>query len=86
LHFVGRTLEQELGDGWVENVHTDDVTLCSDSYNHAFDARLPFTRSYRLKRHDGEYRWLWTSHALVWSYSIFTGYTGCCIDITEQKQ
>ena len=87
LHFVGRTLEQELGDGWVENVHTDDVTLCSDSYNHAFDARLPFTRSYRLKRHDGEYRWLLDKATpLFGPTGIFTGYTGCCIDITEQKQ
>jgi PAS domain S-box-containing protein len=87
LNFVGRSMEQELGSGWVENVHTDDAALCCDAYNQAFDARMPFSRSYRLKRHDGEYRWLLDKAIPMFApASNFTGYMGCCIDITEQKR
>jgi PAS domain S-box-containing protein len=87
LSFVGRTLEQELGNGWVQNVHADDVALCFDTYVQAFDARLPFTRSYRLKRGDGEYRWVLDKAVPLFAISgHFTGYMGCCIDISEQKQ
>ena len=87
LSFVGRTLEQELGNGWVEHVHADDVALCFDTYVQAFDARLPFTRSYRLKRGDGEYRWVLDKAIPLFAPSgHFTSYMGCCIDITEQKQ
>jgi PAS domain S-box-containing protein len=87
LSFVGRTLEQELGNGWVEDVHADDAALCFDTYVQAFDARLPFTRSYRLKRGDGEYRWVLDKAIPLFAPSgHFTGYMGCCIDITEQKQ
>src|SRR5262245_30936921 len=58
LNFVGSRLEQEQGNGWVKNVHRDDQVSCVNAYDRAFDARLPFTRSYRLRRHDGEYRWV----------------------------
>jgi PAS domain S-box-containing protein len=87
LSFVGRTLPQELGNGWVENIHADDVALCFDTYAQAFDARLPFTRSFRLKRVDGEYRWVLDKAVPLFAPSgHFTGYMGCCVDITEQKQ
>jgi PAS domain S-box-containing protein len=87
LSFVGRTLEQELGNGWIEDVHVDDVALCFDTYVQAFDARLPFTRSHRLKRGDGEYRWVLDKAIPLFAPSgHFTGYMGCCVDITEQKQ
>jgi PAS domain S-box-containing protein len=87
LNFVGRSMEQELGNGWVENLHRDDFSLCFETYLHAFDARLPFTRSYRLKRHDGQYRWvLDKAIPLFGSAGNFTGYMGCCMDITEQKR
>jgi PAS domain S-box-containing protein len=87
LSFVGRTLEEELGNGWVENVHAQDVTLCFDIYVQAFDARLSFTRCYRLKRGDGEYRWVLDKAVPLFAPSgQFTGYIGCCVDITEQKQ
>lgn len=87
LDFVGRTMEQELGTGWAENVHTDDLALCWDTYGRAFDTRLPLTRSYRLKRNDGEYRWvLDKAISLFAPTGNFTGYMGCCVDITEQKR
>jgi PAS domain S-box-containing protein len=87
LNFVGRTLEQELGNGWVEGVHADDVARCFDTCLQGFDARLPFTRSFRLKRRDGAYRWVLDKAVPLFAPSgHFTGYMGCCIDITEQKQ
>jgi PAS domain S-box-containing protein len=87
LSFVGRTLDQELGNGWIEDVHADDVAHCFDTYVQAFDARLPFTRSYRLKRGDGEDRWVLDKAIPLFAPGgHFTGYMGCCIDITEQKQ
>jgi PAS domain S-box-containing protein len=87
LSFVGRTLEQELENGWVEGVHADDVARCFDIYVQGFDARLPFTRSFRLKYRDGTYRWVLDKAVPLFAPSgHFTGYMGCCVDITEQKQ
>ena len=87
LNFVGSRMEQEYGDGWVQNVHRDDQISCVNAYDCAFDARLPFTRSYRLRRHDGEYRWVLDQALPQFAPTgDFNGYIGCCVDITEQKR
>src|SRR5262249_53260691 len=56
LEFTGRGIERELGEGWTEGVHPDDLAGCQKTYNEAFDARRSFTMEYRLRRHDGQYR------------------------------
>src|SRR6266566_4554511 len=84
LEFTGRSLDQEMGNGWAEGVHPDDFQRCLDIYVSAFDAREPFVMQYRLRRHDGEYRWI--SDSGVPRYDAkknFVGYIGSCMDVTE---
>jgi PAS domain S-box-containing protein len=87
LDFTGRSLEQELGNGWAEGVHREDLDPCFEVYANSFDARQPFTMEYRLRRSDGEYRWVLDSGTpRLASDGTFLGYIGSCIDITERKQ
>jgi PAS domain S-box-containing protein len=87
LAFTGRTLAQELGDGWAEGVHPDDLDACLASYVAAFDARVPFGLEYRLRRFDGEYRWVLDLGTPRYDATgQFAGYIGCCFDITDRRQ
>lgn len=86
LEFTGRSLEQELGEGWAKGVHPDDLNFCLENYMAAFDARQSFQMEYRLRRFDGEYRWLLNSGAPRFTPDgQFAGYIGSCIDITDRK-
>ena len=58
LDFVGRAIEQELGDGWCDNLHPADFDRVLDTYHAAFDARRPYEMEFRLQRDDGAWRWL----------------------------
>jgi PAS domain S-box-containing protein len=87
LDFTGRTLEQELDFGWTESVHPDDLSVCTDLYITSFDKREKFNIEYRLKRYDGEYRWIIDDGCPRFdSKGKFIGYIGHCLDITERKQ
>ncbi|PYY13598.1 MAG: hypothetical protein DMG60_21610 [Acidobacteria bacterium] len=86
LDFTNRSLAQELGNGWLENVHGEDVAACFDTYTEAFDRREPFTMQYRLRRHDGEYRWVLDRGIPRFDgNNSFAGYIGSCVDITDRK-
>jgi PAS domain S-box-containing protein len=86
LEFTGRTLAAELGNGWTEGVHPDDLTACLGTYAKAFDAHQPFEMQYRLRRRDGEYRWIFDAGVPRFGGdNSFAGYIGSCTDITERK-
>jgi PAS domain S-box-containing protein len=87
LGFTGRTMEQELGNGWTDGVHPDDRQRCMEIYLSAFDGRRDFKMEYRLRRFDGEYRCI-LDHGTprFLSDGSFQGYIGSCIDIAERKQ
>jgi PAS domain S-box-containing protein len=87
LNFTGRTMEQEMGNGWLEGVHADDLQHCLDTYVTAFDARQPFQMEYRLRRFDGAYHWIVDAGVPRFtSEGDFLGYIGSCIDIEDRKQ
>jgi PAS domain S-box-containing protein len=86
LEFVGRTLEEEVGNGWAEGVHPDDFAHCLDIYITNFNLRKPFKMEYRIKHHSGEYRWLLDNGVPRFNAEgDFEGYIGSCVDIHEMK-
>jgi PAS domain S-box-containing protein len=87
LAFTGRSLERESGMGWADGIHAEDFNSSLDEYDTAFDARSEFKLEYRLKRHDGQYRWI-VDHGVPLSGSdgAFEGFIGSCIDITDRRE
>ncbi len=84
LSFTGKSLEQELGDGWVQGIHPNDLQRCLDHYCANFDKREHFSMEYRLKNALGEYRWIQDKGTPRYdSQGTFLGYIGHCLDVTE---
>ncbi|MEI8117896.1 MAG: diguanylate cyclase [Methylophilaceae bacterium] len=87
FEFTGRTMEQEIGNGWSEGVHPQDFQRCVDQYLKHFNARDEFLLEYRLRRSDGQYRWILDSGTPVFDPTgLFLGYNGVCFDINERKE
>jgi len=87
LDFVGHTMEQEIGNGWAQGVHPDDVERCVQIYESCFDARRPFEMEYRLRHHTGQYRWILDCGRPRYAPDgTFEGYVGGCLDIHDRKQ
>src|SRR6266853_1722647 len=87
LDLTGRIFEEELGNGWADDIHPSDRDVRLEAYAHCFDQRSPFTLEYRVRRHDGEYRWLLDKGTPRFaSDGTFLGYIGSATDITERKR
>jgi PAS domain S-box-containing protein len=87
LDFTGRPLSREVGGGWTEGVHPDDLPGCLRTYTIAFDGRQDFRMEYRLRRFDGAYHWILdTGVPRSDADGTFKGYIGSCIDISDQKR
>jgi len=85
LNFTGRTIEQEVGNGWTEGVHPDDFDFCVSFYIASFNKQEPFEMNYRLKRSDGLWRWINDRGVPFFDEdNVFQGYIGSCMDITNQ--
>lgn len=86
LEFTGYAAEHALGDGWSRAVHAEDLARWLDTCVRAFDAREPFEIEYRLRRRDGEYRWVLDRGVPRHSRDgVFVGYAGICVDIHDRK-
>jgi PAS domain S-box-containing protein len=87
LDFAGQPNTQKPGDGCIAGIHPDDRPRYLRDYTTACDARIPFEMEYRLRRHDGEYRWV-LDHGVP-RFGVdgnFAGYIGSCLDITDRKE
>jgi PAS domain S-box-containing protein len=87
LDFTGCKEDQALGDGWSRSVHPEDLARWLDTYVRSFDAREPFEIEYRLRRRDGEFRWVLDRGLPRYSKDgVFIGYVGSLIDIDDRKR
>lgn len=86
LEFTGRTIEQEVGDGWTDSLHPEDREAYLNVYASAFEAQKPFELEYRLRRHDGLYRWVLARGTPRFHPSGgFAGFVGFCLDVTDRR-
>jgi PAS domain S-box-containing protein len=87
LTFTGRTLAQEQGNGWAEGVHPEDFQRCVDHYLEHFNRHAAFEMEYRLRRHDGVWRWIFDKGVPILDEDgAFQGFTGSCIDVTDRVE
>lgn len=87
LAFRGRSMEQEMGNGWAEGVHPEDFDRCLAKYLDGFHKREIFEMEYRLMRHDGIYRWIFDRGVPFYdNQEVFAGYIGSCIDVTDRVE
>ena len=84
--FTGRTLEESIGNALTERIHPEDVPSCQEVYFNSFDAHRDFRMEYRMRRFDGEFRWILNTGAPTFlDGGRFAGYIGSCLDISERK-
>jgi PAS domain S-box-containing protein len=85
LDFRGRSLQEELANGWAEGIHPDDRDLCLETYLRAFSARCPFRSQYRVECALGEYVWIENSGTPLIEDTVFVGFMGTAMDISDRR-
>ena len=87
LDFTGRSIDFEFGNGWAEGVHPEDLRRCMDTFLQAIDRREEFRAEYRLRRHDGKYRWVLDIGVPRFDQDrSFVGYIGIGVDVTDRRR
>ena len=87
LKFTGRRIDETLGIGWAEDIHPEDLQGCFEFRTTAFCERRLFQHEYRLRRHDGEYRWIVDTDVPRFDADgKFIGYVGSNVDVTDRKR
>jgi PAS domain S-box-containing protein len=87
LKFTGRSMDQDLGDGWKQLVHPEDLPACAATFQQSFDTRQQFSIEHRLRNRNGEWRWVLNHGVPLFAPpSEFTGFIGSCVDITDRKE
>jgi PAS domain S-box-containing protein len=87
FNFTGRDIHEEIGDGWLEGVHPEDLDRCLETYVRHFDARTDFRMEYRLRRYDQTYRWIDDTGIPRYARDgSFLGYIGSCTDVNQYKE
>lgn len=87
LHFRGQSLSKEIDGNWMQNVHENDARRVAKQFNKCFDGKKPYKMEYRLKRHDGSYRWVMENGSPRFDdQENFSGFIGSCVDIHEIKE
>ncbi len=87
LEFTGRSLAEELGRGWLEALHEHDRSRCLDTFRGAINSGQPFSMEYRLRRADGQYRWVVnTGVPRLDRDGALVGFIGSALDLTERKE
>jgi PAS domain S-box-containing protein len=86
LDYTGYMPDQALGEGWTRALHPEDLTRWLETCVRAFDGRQPFEIEYRLRRRDGEYRWMLERAAPLYADGVFVGYAGALADIDAYRR
>jgi PAS domain S-box-containing protein len=85
--YTGQTLAEIQGNGWSAALHPDDASRVREAWRQAVAARAPYAAEYRIRRHDGEYRWFAVRGIPVFERDgSIREWVGACTDITEEKQ
>jgi PAS domain S-box-containing protein len=87
LEFRGRSMAEELGNGWTEGLHPDDRDICVETYLKSFTARQPYRIQYRLQRASGEYCWVEDRGIpRLDGADGFAGFNGAAVDISDRRR
>jgi PAS domain S-box-containing protein len=85
--YTGRSADELLGDGWTRTIHPEDLDRCLGIRATSFEARAPFSMDLRVRRHDGQYRWMLDNGVpRIGADGAAIGYVGSCVDIHERKE
>src|SRR5690606_22759173 len=84
--FTGQPPEAMAGTGWLEAIHPDDRAATLRTWRASIPRGAPFSAEFRMRRHDGVYRYLESRAAPVRdSDGRVREWVGMAFDITERK-